>query len=249
MEHPTPAPKTNPRHELFISQMLLHGDKLRAYKAAYPKATDEAARTASTRLLNNPYVSEKLRDAYNAIHIGVAEDRMAFIHQELKIIKQKRKLLIRIIAGERDATVNEQIKAIRLDNELAEQQAQLLNYGSIKPAKQSTKKTAETVTNMNNERDAKPASPAVASAKEGKDNGWPGEAYPGGLNGDVTKGTNYTCSADEHTPEPHDPLAWYAAAVEENDRKWAEKRKENAQPEPYFKKQWEQAEKQIPNRK
>jgi hypothetical protein len=195
--------KTNPRHEKFINEMILHGDKLRAYKAAYPKATDEAARTASSRLANNSYVRKKLNDTYRQIHIGVAEDKLTFIHQELKVINKKRELLLKIIAGERQATVNEQMKAIRMDNELAEQQAILLGYGSMKPAKEPARiKNSETaaphfsarVTKMNIEQDSPPPAEPTDSAPV---NNWTGEGYSNSLPGFVTNATGYTCAPKE----------------------------------------------------
>lgn len=158
--------KLNPRHEVFIRQMILHNDKVRAYQTAYPDANDESARVAASRLLADPDIKERLRYAYNEIELGVREDKAAFINQELKIINVKREMLLKIITGDIKSTVAERIKAIRLDTELADQQAKLLGYGSIKqqqaqlqiqtqpqPEPQTLQaapeKNAETVTKMN----------------------------------------------------------------------------------------------------
>lgn len=160
------AEKLNPKHEVFIRQMILHNDKVRAYQTAYPDATDESARVAASRLLADPNIKERLRYAYNEIELGVREDKAAFINQELKIINVKREMLLKIITGAIKSTVAERIKAIRLDTELADQQAKLLGYGSIKqppvqPQPQplvqpeaemlqpAPEKNAETVTKMN----------------------------------------------------------------------------------------------------
>lgn len=147
--------KLNSRHEVFIREMIRHNDKVRAYKAAYPGANDESARVAACRLLSHPDIKERLKYAYNSIELGVREDKMAFINQEIKIINVKREMLLHIINGTVKATINERLKAIRLDNELAERQAVLLGYGNLKdiprlkePAPQ---KTEESVTNMNKE--------------------------------------------------------------------------------------------------
>ena len=204
------SPRLNPKHEIFIQQMLRHGNKLRAYKAAYPKATDEAARTASSRLMKNTHIKEKLADIHNEIHIGLKEDKMAFIHQELKIIDQKRKLLVQVISGGRIATVSELLRAIRLDNELAEQQAMLLGYGSLKPEQ---KKNAEIGTKMNNKHIPQPAEPTPAT-----DNNWNSEGYTNNLPGLVTN-TTYTCNpspAIASAKEGHSPAV--ASAKEDTDQ-------------------------------
>jgi len=162
----TTTEKLNPKHEVFIRQMILHNDKVRAYQMAYPDASDESARVAASRLLIQPEIKERLQEAYKSIALGVREDKAAFINQELKIINVKREMLLKVISGATKATVKEKMKAVQLDNELAEQQAKLLGYGSVKqPEIQSQsqptaqpepqmlqptpEKNAKTVTKMN----------------------------------------------------------------------------------------------------
>ena len=45
--------KFNPKHEIFIKEMATHGNKVRAYRAAYPTTAKESARAAASRLLAN----------------------------------------------------------------------------------------------------------------------------------------------------------------------------------------------------
>jgi len=192
----TLSEKLNPKHEVFIREMIRHNDKIRAYKVAYPGITDESARVAAGRLLSQAIIKERLKYAYNSIELGVREDKIAFINQELKIINIKRELLLKIISGTIKATVNEKLKAIRLDMELAEQQAKLLGYDSIKQPQDQVQaalpENAETVTNMNKENTTPsynhPAKPVIKNNRPHSSHGKI-ISYP------VTNMNNYSCSS------------------------------------------------------
>lgn len=191
----TDALKSNPKHDIFIREIVRHGDKVRAYKAAYPGISDAAARTAAVRLLSHPYVKEQLKYEQSQIMLGLKGDKAAFINQELKVINTKREMLLKIICGTIKATVAERIKAIRLDTELAEQQAKLLGYGSLKQIEvlqPVTEKSTESVTNMNNEE----ASSGLEPVKPASNNGWAGNSYIGGISYPVTNDMAYSCNAD-----------------------------------------------------
>jgi hypothetical protein len=124
--------KLNPRHEKFIAGMVRHGDKIRAYKEAYPNVSDESAKTLAPRLLKNPEIKERLQRSWKKIHLGVEEDVQGYLHQERKILETHRQVLNEIIMGIRPASPTNILKAIKMDRELAEQHAQLLGYGSLK---------------------------------------------------------------------------------------------------------------------
>ena len=47
-----------PQHQTFIREFILHGDKHRAYKAAYPQSSGEALKTAARRLYNRPEIKQ-----------------------------------------------------------------------------------------------------------------------------------------------------------------------------------------------
>jgi len=96
-------------------------------------------------------------------------------------------MLLKIITGAIKSTVAEHIKAIRLDTELADQQAKLLGYGSIKqpqvqpqpqPSAQpeapmlqpAPEKNAETVTKMNKPR-VRPVNIEILKQRWNKQNG------------------------------------------------------------------------------
>lgn len=188
--------KANPKHDIFIREIARHGDTVRAYKAAYPGVSDAAARTAAVRLLGHPYVKEQLKYEQAQIMLGLKEDKAAFINQELKIINVKREMLLKIITGAIKSTVMERIKAIRLDTELAEQQAKLLGYGSLKQVdvpKPAAQENTESVTNMNNEAHTvstiQPAEPAAVNDRAGYN-------YIGDIPYPVTNYAGYNCSAN-----------------------------------------------------
>jgi hypothetical protein len=124
--------KLNPRHEKFIAGMVRHNDKIRAYKEAYPNASDESAKTLAPRLMKKPGIKQRLLKSWEHIHIGYANDVQAHLHQERKILETHRQVLNEIIMGIRPASPTNILKAIKMDRELAEQHAQLLGYGSLK---------------------------------------------------------------------------------------------------------------------
>lgn len=53
-------PDINPRHRLFVLEYLNDWNATRAYKAVYPKASDDSARTNAARLLANDNIREIL---------------------------------------------------------------------------------------------------------------------------------------------------------------------------------------------
>lgn len=196
-ENTSPATaKANAKHDIFIREIVRHGDKVRAYKAAYPGVSDAAARTAAVRLLSHPYIKDQLKQEQAQIMLGLKEDKAAFINQELKIINTKREMLLKIICGTIKATVAERIKAIRLDTELAEQQAKLLGYGSLKQTETpqpATEKNAESVTDMNNKE---ATSSSFEPVKPATVNSGAGNSYIGSIPYPVTNNMGYSCNAD-----------------------------------------------------
>jgi hypothetical protein len=159
---------TNPKHNIFIREMIKHGNKKRAYKAAYPSITDESARTASTRLMKEEYIREALKNAHLNITVGIREDKEAFIHQELNLLNLERQMLL-IAINDAAVELKERIKAIQADRALAAEQAKLLGYvGEEHVVQNVTEKNAETVTsgNMDEEDDVLhfPLQPATGSS-------------------------------------------------------------------------------------
>ncbi|MFN8291609.1 MAG: terminase small subunit [Chitinophagaceae bacterium] len=51
----------NRKHRVFINEMILHNDQLRAYKAAYHGVSDATAAANSYRLLKNAIVSDAIQ--------------------------------------------------------------------------------------------------------------------------------------------------------------------------------------------
>jgi hypothetical protein len=124
-----------PSHEIFIKELIAHGDKVRAYRAAYPGTTDESARVGATKLLKNEEIQQKLSNVNTQIYLGLQNDKQAFIFQEAKVLNVQRQYLLNVLAQTTFVTIKEKLMAIQLDRQLAEQQMALLGYGSLKQAK------------------------------------------------------------------------------------------------------------------
>ena len=128
-----------PAHQTFLIEMLSHGDKLRAYQAAYPTASGEAMRTAANRLLRYPAIAEKLAEVQQRAeaqlqqHIRQAAEKEA---AQMVSLHEKRLILARMIRGqwkqvkhiklkdtlhavENDITPSALLRAIELDCKLA----------------------------------------------------------------------------------------------------------------------------------
>lgn len=129
-----------PQHEIFIREMIRHGNKTQAYLAAYPDATGEALRTAATRLLNKPHIQQAINCVLQPIREKAAAElenaASQRIKEEICSLQQRREVLAKIILGKMqvkkhirlkdsihevydDATPAAIIRAIDLDSKLA----------------------------------------------------------------------------------------------------------------------------------
>ena len=81
--------------------MIRHGDKMLAYKAAYPSATGEACRKAAERLLNDPAIAAPINDAVQRIRQEAlweaAQERKQTEKAKLLTIEMKREALTKIL--------------------------------------------------------------------------------------------------------------------------------------------------------
>ncbi|MBL7684109.1 MAG: terminase small subunit [Flavipsychrobacter sp.] len=92
-----------PQHEIFVREMIRHGNRSLAYKAAYPDAKDEALRTAAARLLAKPHIQQ----AIDAVMQPLREKAIAELEQqatervkeEICSLQQRREVLAKIILG------------------------------------------------------------------------------------------------------------------------------------------------------
>ncbi len=140
------------KHQVFINEMIAHGDKLRAYQAAYPNAQGAAARAAAARLIARPHIAQQIQQAQQEAKrkaIDQLQEHTAeVLEQELTTIAQKRAILARMMSGQwqtkryinlrdRVEEVTEDIsdyallRAIELDTKLAQLQEQLTQAEEI----------------------------------------------------------------------------------------------------------------------
>src|ERR1044071_7021010 len=99
-------PTINLAHERFIREMILHGDRLQAYLAAYPGADEKWALKSACRLLSNPYAHYRIPAAVlTAQHRG-EEELKEQLRGVAMSINDKRRLLAQIARGELTTTKN-----------------------------------------------------------------------------------------------------------------------------------------------
>lgn len=97
-------PAINLAHERFIAEMILHGDKVQAYLAAYPGCTEASAYKAACRLLGNPYIKARMRESVLATQHRVEEELKEHLRGQAMSVNDKRRLLAGIARGQLTAT-------------------------------------------------------------------------------------------------------------------------------------------------
>jgi len=93
-----------PQHATFILQMIKHGDKLRAYRAAYPKAKGQSAIKAAERLLRRPEIAEEIQAVVQDIRSQTVIEAYQVMKQEQQVrilsVMKKREILNQIATCE-----------------------------------------------------------------------------------------------------------------------------------------------------
>jgi hypothetical protein len=128
--------KTNPRHEKFIEEMIQHGDRVKAFQAAYPDSA--SVYSSAYRLMKNPGIAARIEEGRAELLKQLDEKKDEEYHIKMAAIIKKRALLSRIINGEMKfeklvktadgyepvlvpPTAGEIYRAIELDNKLAKE--------------------------------------------------------------------------------------------------------------------------------
>lgn len=97
-------PSINLAHERFISEMILHGDRRKAYLAAYPACNELSAYNSACRLLSKPYVQFRIRDAVLATQHEVEQELKEHLREAAMSINDKRRMLALIARGQLTTT-------------------------------------------------------------------------------------------------------------------------------------------------
>jgi protein involved in ribonucleotide reduction len=94
--------KLNQRHEIFIKEMIEHGNLKLAYMKSHAgtKAADESIRAAASRLYNQPEVYVRINEARERLQKETENDLTSCLKQLLDNNKGTRELLAAIISGE-----------------------------------------------------------------------------------------------------------------------------------------------------
>ena len=103
--------KLNPKHEIFIKEMILHGDRIKAYRTAYPKAKNESAKNAACQLMQNTYIANRIKDRQEMLEKETTEIQMQTLkqtgHLQVELLKQQldtltgmKDLIAQIIGGD-----------------------------------------------------------------------------------------------------------------------------------------------------
>lgn len=163
----------NPKHQVFLTEVLRHGDATRAYKIAYPDAAGESLRVAANRLLHTPEIAKSIKQFHESVRSCIEQDIVAWKMDQIDTIRLKREILASIYTKAiqnhktipsrlyeiRDITVEptngEILKAIQMDNHLAEKEMELVNFEPVsvydrREGQEEIAGEAQNVTNSNN---------------------------------------------------------------------------------------------------
>lgn len=91
----------NLRHQVFIREMITHGNRQKAYQTAYPTSSPKAAYANACRLLASPDIYAEIKEGRAAINAEILEGRKEQLKQEFFSLQQRRLSLARIIRGEK----------------------------------------------------------------------------------------------------------------------------------------------------
>lgn len=92
-------------YQVFVDEMIQHGDQVRAYKKAYPKTKNEAAiRQGCHRLSQNVTIQSTIKAEADKIKAAATEQAITELKEELKgkilTRQQKQEILYKIATGE-----------------------------------------------------------------------------------------------------------------------------------------------------
>lgn len=142
---------TEAKHDIFVREMVQHGDRYIAYRAAYPTASKAAARIGAARLLSKPDIANRIVEARLQARAGLQAAVRRHYDGRLADIEEKRAFLAEVIRGKSVSQIDvrdyrtgmkstvvknslrDRMRAIALDNQLEEEWNKLMNMPDVNP--------------------------------------------------------------------------------------------------------------------
>jgi len=88
------------KHQLFVTQMILHGNQRLAYKAAYCNANNHAADNGASRLMHDNAITARIDMGIVLAQRQKEQLRKEYCKTNIAAITEKRQLLASIMRGE-----------------------------------------------------------------------------------------------------------------------------------------------------
>lgn len=89
----------NPKHRIFINEMIKHGDKELAYLRAHPNASEITAKANARELYNRPQIKRHIIEAQQRIQQQTEEALVDSLKEELTAMKGIMEVAAAIIGG------------------------------------------------------------------------------------------------------------------------------------------------------
>ncbi|WP_276132300.1 terminase small subunit [Polluticoccus soli] len=92
----------NRKQQAFVCEMLRHGNRAEAYRAAYKPQSDNprSVESAANRLMKNPEIAEAVQTVQDRIYAEVQEELKARVLHETLTTQRKREILAQIAEGQ-----------------------------------------------------------------------------------------------------------------------------------------------------
>jgi phage terminase small subunit len=95
-----PLQKLNAKHEIFIKEMIEHGDQAKAYRMAYSTICNSTAISNGSHLANDPLIAKVIADTNQRIREETTTDRIKLLKEQMANIIGMREILTSIVTGE-----------------------------------------------------------------------------------------------------------------------------------------------------
>jgi hypothetical protein len=139
------------KYDIFVREMIQHGDRFTAYRAAYPSVSKASARTAAARLLSKPGIARRIQEARLQQKAEARAALRMHYNGRLVDIEEKRALLAEIIRGTSVTQVDvkddrtgakstvvknslrDRMRAMALDSQLEEEWKRIMEMPDLNP--------------------------------------------------------------------------------------------------------------------
>lgn len=95
-----PLQKLNAKHEIFIREMIQHGNKTKAYKKAYPDSSSKSAKANGSALSADPLIAARINASEQRMLEQTESGCISLVKEQMTNIHGIQQILTDIVSGE-----------------------------------------------------------------------------------------------------------------------------------------------------